>query len=458
MKNLTKTIEQRVLKFISNHSLISKGDTVLVALSGGPDSVFLLHFLKKYQKKFELELSAFHLNHSLRKSADAEQKFCNELCKELSVPIYTFKDDIRAFAKQNKVSIEEAGRNLRYKYLRELADEINFNKIATAHNADDNAETVLLNISKGTGVKGISGIPFQRENIIRPILCLRKSEIISYLKKQKISYVFDESNLSEDYERNFIRLKIIPLLEKKLNPGFVNSVFSTSINLQSFIKYIEKTISKLQKKYAESDSNELRLKLSLFTQEDEFIQQEIIRKILSENFKLQPEQKDVEKIIFLKEKQVGTLELLKNEIKAIRERNYISLYVKQHHSGKFIKIKAGETKQFNSHSLSISKVDVSDVKLTPDKNIEYVDGDLTGENFIIRKWKDGDKFKPIGMSGTKKISDYLNDIKTEAREKKNQFVLLSRNKIVWVIGKRLDERFKIKPNSKIIYKLELINE
>lgn len=456
--HLIKYIEQKVLKFISNHSLISQGDKILVALSGGPDSVFLLYLLKKFSNKFKIELAAFHLNHSLRRSADKEQKFCEKLCNELSIPFYAHKIDVKAFAKQNKISVEEAGRIIRYEFLKNIADKIYFKKIATAHNADDNAETVLLNISKGTGVKGISGIPVKRDNIIRPILYLRKSEIISYLKKKKITYVIDESNLSEEYERNFIRLKIIPQIEQKLNPGFVNSVLSTSINLQGFIKYFEKTISQIQQKYSELVNDEVRINFSLFEREDVFIQTEIIRKILSEIFNLQPVQKDVEKILSLKSKQVGTTETLRKNVKAIRERNHISIFYDKSYTEKIIEIKAGETKKFNSQSLSISKVDFSDVKLTSEKNIEYVDGDLTGENFIIRKWKEGDKFKPIGMSGTKKISDYLNDIKTEAKLKKNQFVLISRNKIVWVIGKRLDDRFKVTPNSKIIYKLELINE
>lgn len=453
-----KLIEQKVIRFIQSQSLIKNGDKILVALSGGPDSVFLLYFLKKFTKKFGIELAAFHLNHSLRKSADKDQKFCEKLCNELSVDFYTSTIDVRAFAKQNKISIEESGRNVRYNLLTDCAAKNNFNKIATAHNADDNAETVLMNISKGTGVKGVAGIPVIRTNIIRPILCLRKSEIISYLNEKKIKYVIDESNLTDEFERNFIRLKIIPQIEKRLNPNFVKSVLSTSINLQSFNKYVEKNIEKIQKKYSKIINDELRISLFLFHKEDEFIQTEFIRKVLSEKFNLQPEQKDVEKIISLNQKQVGTSETLKKKIKAIRERTYISLFVAKSRSENFIKIKVGERKKINSQVISISKVDSSDVKLTFDKNIEYVDADLTGENFIIRKWKAGEKFYPIGMKGTKKISDYLNDIKTEAKEKKNQYVLTSKNRIVWVIGKRLDERFKITSETKNFYKLELIND
>lgn len=254
-----KSTEQKVIKFIQNHSLINNDDKILVAFSGGPDSVFLLYFLKKFTKKFGIHIAAFHLNHSLRKSADKEQKFCEKFCDNSSIPFYTLKVDVKTFADQNKISVEEAGRILRYKYLQGYAKDGGFNKIATAHNADDNAETVLLNIAKGTGVKGISGIPVKRENIIRPVLCIRKSEIESYLKQNKIDYVVDKSNLTLKYERNFIRLKIISELEKKLNPQFVNSVLSTSLNLQSFNLFFEKLLGRIESNYARLKHNEVRL-------------------------------------------------------------------------------------------------------------------------------------------------------------------------------------------------------
>ncbi len=453
-----KDIEQRVISFIANQNLIQKGDSILVALSGGPDSVFLLHILKKYQKKFRIELAAFHLNHSLRKTADKEEKFCHEICRNISVPFYSIKTDVKAYSEKNKMSVEVAGRNLRYDYLRSCAKEIQFNKIATAHNADDNAETVIMNMVKGTGVRGISGIPVKRENIIRPVLCLRKSEIEHYLKNNKIDFIVDETNLTAIYERNFIRLKIIPELEKNLNPQIVNSVLSTSLNLQSFNIFLEKLLAKIQKKYIIEKPNEIQILLTMLCKEDLFIQSELIRRILIEKFSVSAEQKVVEKILLLKEKQVGSSESLKNKLKVIRERNCLVIYKQGNSNTDQIPIKPGQEKRINNFKISISNVDRTEVKLTPDKNTEYINGDLTGESFVIRKWKAGDKFNPIGMSGTKKISDYLNDIRTEAKEKKNQYVLTSKNRIVWVIGKRLDGRFKVTPETKSIYKLELINE
>lgn len=453
-----KSTEQKVIKFINSHSLLRMNDRVLVALSGGPDSVFLLHFLKKYQKKFKIELAAFHLNHLIRKSADKEQEFCAKLCKKLSIPFYAENFDVKSFAVKNKISVEEAGRKIRYDCLSKYALKFNFNLIATAHNADDNAETVLLNLTKGTGIKGIAGIPVKRDNIVRPVLCLRKNEILDFLKKNKIKFIIDESNLSEKYERNFLRLKIIPLIENKLNPQFVNSVLTTSANLQSFNSYLNKFLAEIEKKYVVETNDDVRIKRNLFTEQENFIQTEILRKVLKVKFEFNTSQKDIQKIISLSDKQVGSFETFKQKLKALRERNSITIFTERSLPEKSIPIKVGQSKEFDSGKIKISQVNERDVKLTPDKNVEFVDGELTGESFLIRKWKDGDKFHPIGMKGTKKISDYLNDIKVEAKEKRNQYVLLSKNRIVWIVGKRLDDRYKLKTETKTIYKLELINE
>lgn len=453
-----KSVEQKVIKFIQTHSLIESGDRILVAFSGGPDSVFLLQFINKFKKKYQITLSAFHLNHMLRKDADKEQKFCEKICSELNIPFYSNKTDVKSFAKQKKLSLEEAGREIRYRELYKYSEKYNFNKIATAHIADDNAETVLLNLFKGTGLKGISGIPVKRNNIIRPILCLTKKEILGYLKSANLKFALDKSNLDTVYDRNFIRLKIIPEIEKKLNPNLKNSVLNTSINLQSHYGLIEKLIAELELKYCKQADEEIRIIKNLFTESDKFLTSELLRKVITEKFRVTVEQKDIQKIFSVSQKQTGSTESLKNNIKIISDRQFIVLFRSRPEKTNSIRIKLDEKKKFNSHFLSISEAGKKDVVISNNKKVEFVDGELTGKNFVIRKWKNGDKFHPIGMKGTKKLSDYLNDIKIDAKEKKNCYVLTSNNRIVWVIGERLDERFKLRPETKIIYKLELTDE
>ena len=224
-----KKTEQKVLRFIDEKNLIEKDDRILVALSGGPDSVFLLHFLNKYSKKFKISLAAIHINHGLRgKAASSDENFCKILTKKLGVRFYSVKRNVKALAKKLKVSTEEAGRLIRYEEFEKLSAKEGFTKIATAHIADDNAETVLLNLIKGTGLSGISGIPYSRGKIIRPLLVLTKEEIVQYLKFYKIDYRTDLTNLQSEYERNFLRNEIIPLIKKRLNPSLENTLLKSS--------------------------------------------------------------------------------------------------------------------------------------------------------------------------------------------------------------------------------------
>ena len=181
-----KSVEEKVLLFIASEKLISNNDKILVGLSGGADSVFLLSFLKKFQKKFNLSLIAVHLNHNLRgKEADEDEAFCGKFCADLNIPIIVKKKNVKVFAKKNKLSLEEAGREIRYKLFADVAKKENCTKIATAHHQSDNTETVLLNLIKGSGLNGAAGIPAKRQNIIRPLLGVSKDEIVSYLKNKK---------------------------------------------------------------------------------------------------------------------------------------------------------------------------------------------------------------------------------------------------------------------------------
>ena len=242
---MIKTIDQKILKFIDEETLLSKGDQVLVALSGGADSVFLLSFLlKSVKKQFDLRLSAFHLNHNLRgKEAIDDEKFCRGFTRQNNVEYFSASKKVNAFAIKNKLSVEEAGRKLRYSQLECIAKKNGFNKIATAHIANDNTETILLNLIKGTGLKGIAGIPVKRSNIIRPILNVTKDEILSYLGKKKIPYRIDSSNLSSEYERNFLRNEIIPKLKAKLNTKLDIAMLKSSKVFRSISSVLENQIN-----------------------------------------------------------------------------------------------------------------------------------------------------------------------------------------------------------------------
>ena len=196
-----ETLIDRVIKTIEEYGLLKRGDSVLVALSGGPDSVALLHILQYLRGKYRVMLTAAHLDHAIRSESSADREFCRRLCRRLEIKLHSRRFDIIARAKDDKLSVEEAGREARYKYFHSLCEKYSYDKIATGHTADDNAETVIFNITRGSGLRGIAGIPAKRGKIIRPLLEIEKRELHEYLKDKKIRYLSDLSTRSLDFSR-----------------------------------------------------------------------------------------------------------------------------------------------------------------------------------------------------------------------------------------------------------------
>ncbi len=450
-----KKIEQKVLKFINEKKLIEKNDKVLVALSGGPDSVFLLHFLKKYSAKFKITFGAVHINHLLRElQANKDELFCKQLSEKLDIPFYSVRKNVKSFAVKEKVSTEEAGRIIRYKEFERIALKKGYTKIATAHNCDDNAETVLLNLIKGAGLRGISGIPPFREKIIRPILALTKEEIFNYLNFYKIKYRTDRTNLKDDYERNFLRNQVIPLIKKRLNPSLSNTLLKSSEIFRDINSVLKKKIDKITKSVVSKKKDHISLSLTELKKNEKEYWSKIFRFIFEKEFKSQISFDDCKKIISLIDKQAGKSIQIFNKIKVIKERNELIIQRKKSELNfKPVIINKGEKITIDDKKLSITEVEKIDSAFSYNKNIEFISGDITDKNFRIRRWLPGDRFYPFGMKGSKKVSDFLNEQKISSFKKKEQMILLNNNRIVWVIGLRLDNRFRINSSTKKILEL-----
>ena len=459
---LIKDIEQKVIRFIDENNLINKNDRILVAFSGGPDSVFLLQFFNKFKRRFKIEIGALHVNHRLRgKDADKDDEFCEKICRELRIEYFSVKKNVKSFAARRKISLEEAGREIRYSVLRKAALKNNYNKIATAHNSSDNTESILLNLIKGTGIKGISGIAVKRDNIIRPIIKLSKNEILNYLEQKKLDYRIDETNFSNDYERNFIRNEIIPLIKNRLNPSLENSVFNSSEIFKKISLKIDKEIeSFLNTVRYNKKQNILTLFPGKLENLDQGLWGDFLKEAVKRNFLVQLSFNDIKKIILLFGSRTGKRINLSDNLSAVKERNQIVIFanseVKRFYRNR--KIEINKPVRVEGKTLSINRVSKDDVQLSDDKSIEYISADKCGE-FFIRTWKEGDRFFPIGFNlpggrfGSKKISDFLNEKKISSILKKKQLVLTTRNNIVWVLGLRLDNRFKITGNTKKVYRL-----
>ncbi len=447
---MIKKIEEKVINFIKEQKLVNEGDNLLIALSGGPDSVFALSFFLKYSRKYKCRLHAVHFDHHLRgKESDRDREFVISICDKLKIPLTIIDLDVKEQAKKNKLSVEEAARNLRYEELSRLSKELSA-KIVTAHNKDDNTETVLLNLISGTGLKGISGIPVKRDNIIRPLLALTKEEILSYLNDRNIDFKIDSTNIQNEFRRNFIRNKIIPLF-KEINPSADDAVFRTSKTIEKYFDYLEKEINKVINSFFIVKQNKLSIKSTAFKKVEDVLLNDAIRKAVREKWKIELEYSDFKLLENLN--QTGKMIELKKQLIAVRQRGYITFLKREKVRDCSIELMPGKSVKIFGHTVGIASVDKTKVSYQKSRKVEYISGDNLSENFVVRKWKPGDKFVPLGMKQPKKISDFLTDSRVAPLERNNQLVITNGNYIIWVVGLRIDERFKITTNTRKVFKL-----
>lgn len=453
MKN-QKTIEQVVFQFIENNKLLNGAEKLLIALSGGADSVFALYFFNRFKKKYKITINAVHVNHNLRgNESKRDEKFCKDLCKNLNIDFYPATVNVKTFARKNKKSIEEAARILRYKELNRLAKKLDADKIITAHNLDDNTETVLLNFFNGAGLNGLAGIPFKRDNIIRPFLCLAKNEIIHYLKIKNLEFVSDSSNASLEFKRNFIRHQIIPNLKENINPALDKAILKSGGVIKNQLELINFFTEEAYAKIIKLEGDEFIVSLPELNNYPVELWGEIFKLFFSNYLKVDYNFTQFEKLRKLVGSQVGTkIELGKNYI-AHRERTKIvfeKLILENYNE---IEIKINQNKKVFKNILSIHRVSKIQEKYFNNPNIEYISGDKIKDKLLIRTWEIGDKIQLLGMTGTKKISDVLTDLKIPSYKRKKQLVLEYKKDIVWIVGKRINEKYKITPETKIILKL-----
>ncbi|KAF0148401.1 MAG: cell cycle control ATPase [Ignavibacteria bacterium] len=447
-----KKTEEKIIRFIESNKLIEKGERILVAFSGGGDSVFALHFLKKFQKKYKIEISAVHFNHQLRgDESETDEQFSEQFCQKLGVELFIFKLDVKKFAKDKKLSLEEAARKLRYQYIENLCKIKLFDKVVTAHNLSDNTETVLLNLLSGTSASGLGGIPIRRQRIIRPILCVTKMEILNYLDKCRIIYRVDSSNISDDFKRNYLRNRILPLLREKINPLLDEAVFRTTSNLKSQLSFNKKALEYFIDNFVQKKENAFEMRLNIIKVFEE-IPGGFLKVFLEKNFDYEFKHDDFVSINSLAKNQKGKKINLGSGITVYKEQELLRFQKEEKEIAGEVELTAGSKAKLGNVVVSIkeTKLEADPAKK---KNYELISADGLNDKFLLRAWKHGDLFKPLGFKGTKKMSDFLTDIKIPSSERKNQLVLLNRNKIIWVVGLRISNEVKITNKTKRVYKL-----
>ncbi len=444
-ENLSKKIEQKVIRFIARNKLIEKNDKILVAFSGGVDSSFVLFLLKKYQKKFQIKLAAAHVNHLLRgKEAERDELHCAETAKKLGVEFYSEKVDVKNFARKKKLSTEEAARILRYEALEKFAEKCGANKIATAHNLNDNAETVLLNLLKGAGTKAVAGIPVKRGKIIRPALIVPRNEIEQWNSANKVSFINDSTNSENVYLRNKLRNLIFPLIEEHINPKAAEAIYNFTAILNAQNEAIRELVKERAEKLFTEKSGLVEFETDKLTSLDLKIFGDILHFALRKYFNVNADFDDAEKIRRLAENQKGKKIDVKGNLTAIKESGKI-VFARKQKPRKFFAEFTSEAETETPHG-RISVLKTKRKKRRP--GCELISADNLSEKFILRNWRAGDKFIPLGMKKSKKISDFLTDLKIPANKRKEILVLENNGKIIWVVGLRISDEVKITENTK----------
>lgn len=437
----------RLQSFIKQHALFLQEERVLLAVSAGRDSVLMARLFKAAGFHFGIA----HCNFNLREAeSELDERFTEGLALELEVPFYTHRFDTIEYASANQISVQMAARDLRYEWLEKIRKVFGFQFIAVAHHQNDVIETMLLNLTRGTGISGLHGILPKKGKLIRPLLFLTRDEIDELVLSSGYRYREDRSNLSVKYSRNKLRLEVIPVL-KELNPA------------------LEQTFEANRKRFAE-----LEILLDLRIQE---IKERLFIKLTDDEFEISiaelKQLNPLNTLLYGLFHPYGFTETVLNDLahvwdgkpgkvfhsagyQLLIDRGRVILSRKNHQQPEDIIIESGAlTSIWNKQKFSSKIIPISQFKLSKNENLAQLDYDLLGFPLKLRSWKSGDYFQPLGLKQKKKLSDFFVDRKIRLNHKKDVGILENNNgDILWLAGLRIDERYKISPNTKKVFILE----
>lgn len=455
---------KKVMSYIKDNNLIKSGDKVLVALSGGPDSVCLLNILYNLKAELNIEVGAAHLNHLLRdKDAFEDEEYVKTLCKSLDIPCFVKRVDINKYSKDKKMSSEMAGREARYNFFDDIVKDEGYTKIATAHNANDQAETILFRLMRGSGIEGLCGIKVRRDKIIRPILCLSRKEVEEYIEINNLKPRIDKTNFEKIYNRNKIRLDMIPYIKENFNEDIIQTLNRMSVLLQKDNEFIENSARSFYEKHCIEQSDYFIIKKEMFDNKEAVVTR-VIRYALTNFSKTHYdfEMKHIYEICNLAKNNSGKAIDLPNKIYA--ENIYGDIYIKERININNIDVKQeivvnkneikGKKIFFDNENIEFSLLkNDSNLDLNQNNLIKYFDFDKINDSISLRKRKNGDKIIPLGMKGSKKIKDLFIDMKVPKEERDCIPLLCFDENISWIVGIRVSEEYKITNKTKNILRV-----
>lgn len=469
----------KVLLTLSHNGMVDKGDTVIAAVSGGPDSVCLLHLLHSLSKKLEINVHAIHINHMLRGSeSDQDELYVRQLCETLGVPLRVCPADIVQLAKETGMSIEEAGREVRYCEFEAYAADVGAQKIAVAHNRNDQAETVMMHIIRGSGLTGLVGMEYIRGRIIRPLLDINRSQIEQYCSENGLNPRIDSSNLKSDYARNRVRLELLPLINLSFGSDITGSLCKLSSLAAQDNSFLEESASKafdeciLKKENPTENHTAQRILLDVakLARLHPALLGRVLRRAVC---CVQGDMKGVERVHIdavedlVRNGRTGAVIQLPGKVRAAMSYGELKIFIEKvddpfEDFNKEIII-PGTTRV--ESVCGLIEAEIEDCSLNIDKYgkigynslVQYFDYNLVKEGIYVRNRQEGDIFRPFGSKGSKKLKEYLIDSKIPKEIRKKIPLAAVGKDIVWIVGYKTSDKFRVTENTKRVLKLKYIN-
>ncbi|HEX2945667.1 MAG TPA: tRNA lysidine(34) synthetase TilS [Clostridia bacterium] len=470
--NFVKQFQHKVYDNIRTYGLISEGESVLAGVSGGPDSVCLLHVLHSLSDILHIKLYAIHINHMLRGAeANADEAYAADLCGQLSVPFHVSHEDVAALAKERGISVEEAGREARYREFERYSKAVGASKIAVAHNRNDQAETVMMHIIRGTGTTGLVGMEHIRGNIIRPLLDTSRADIERYCLEAGLKPRTDSSNLTEDYTRNKIRLGLFPYINEHFGVNMTESLCRLSDNASEDSRYLDTRAHEAYEKAARDvQAGKVELDLTLLRKMDTAVRRRVLKMAVEYSA---GSSKGVGSVHYrmlsglITGGGTGSCVELPNGVRAVLSYGVLKVFAASSETGFEKQVLSfshmlnipGTTliSELNAEiTAAVVSADNIDKCETLGYNplVQYFDYTRLSRGINIRNRKNGDIFKPIKSNGTRKLKEYFIDIKIPREERDGIPLVCAGNEVIWVVGYKISDKFKVTENTKSILKLE----
>jgi tRNA(Ile)-lysidine synthase len=480
MPNIEEKILCRVQHTLITRHMVQAGDTLLVAVSGGPDSVALVHILLALAPKFSFQVAIAHLNHCLRDDeSERDEAFVVSFAEQLELPVHVERQDVRRYQKSRRLSLEEAARQVRYRFYHAIAAKYGYEKIALGHHSDDNAELILMYLLRGSGPLGLSGIPPVRDDkIIRPLIDIKRTEIMDYIAVKGLDHVEDSSNRDSQYRRNKVRNQLIPELKAEYNPKLIDSLNRLAFILDAEESWIESLIQPIfEKVVVFEEQGRIGFDISELNQQTIAVRRRLIRKaVLKVKGNLRRMAfAHVEAAVKLAQEgpELGVLDL-PDRIRISRQNDVLIMFREsqnRRHLANSTLLSLTPDYEYRlpkpgQISIKEAALKIRFSEIPPEHTsdwpppghgtgVAYFDMDKIHFPLVIRNFRPGDRFSPLGMTGRQKLKKFFIDHKVSRTERTKCPILLSRNEIIWVVGHRLDNAVKIGSQTRRILKAEL---